>query len=438
MRLVGMVIVASVMAFAHAVSGEELELEYHGAGWVQLGKVEKSFVLDKTNDYNKNWIQNGGGQLGIHGKMDSNWDGAFGLGVLEVHLARGGKEQASQWYPFWVPYVDEARVTYSSPIFNEAKFQFTMGSFHYNYNQDIKNLGLYLMRGYVYPGALVSGFGSVFGASARFEMGGFNNDLILKSETEDKPLYDYSLVDVFSYRIIPGLEIGGGVNLYRVLSNNKHLTTPEKVCPGGPYANGRQCFIPDTLKADTGVVFDANGNPVVDSITGSLAGTKLMVRFHVDPKLLLGFSESQSIWGKEDWVIYGEAAVLGLNDYPVYYDNILRRIPVMVGFNIPNMGFLDQLSLEVEYYASKNSSDNLAASYGSWLPKLIGDESNKARDDWKWSINVAKTVWGQMQISSQVANDHLRLGGTHDTPKGIPVFSTLEDWYWICKIAYFF
>ncbi len=439
MRLGKYLCSAVLLALPLTPSAQDLKLEYHGAGWMQVGKVENSYVIDITNNYNGNLMQNGGGLLSVAATLDKNWSAGFGVGVIEVHLARGSRDQASLWTPFWVPFVSEARVTYSTPVLDSGKFQLNLGSFSYNYNPDVKNLGLFLMRGYVYPGALVSGFGNVFGAQARYEHGGFSNDLILKSETDDKPLYDFSLADVASYRVVPGLELGAGVNFYRLLPNKDRLTNPDAVCPGGSYANASQCFIPDTLKSDTGIVRDASGNPVVDSITGSLAGIKVMGRFHIDPKELFGMTGVGSLkWGKADWVLYGEAAILGLKDYPVYYDNILRRIPVMVGFNFPAFGFLDYLSIETEYYASKNSMDNIAASYGSWLPKLTEDKSNKKRDDWKWSVQTAKSLFDHAQIMAQVANDHLRLGGTHDTPKGIPALSTPEDWYWTCKIAYFF
>jgi hypothetical protein len=245
--------------------------------------------------------------------------------------------------------------------------------------------------------------------------------VIVKSE-ELRPAYDLSLIDIVSYQVTPGLTLGAGVNFYRLIPRNADQTTPDSVCHGG-YG---QCSIRDTTTGEL--------------ITGSLAGTKLMARFSADPKVLFGFTNLGSLTlGKGDLVFYSEAAIIGVKDYPVVYDDILQRIPVMVGFNFPVFNYLDFLSLEVEYYASKNSSDNFHANFGgAWVPRQ-DDDDVYGRDDWKWSVNAAKTLFGHMQLSAQVANDHLRLGGWHDAPNtGKEAMRTPQDWYWTCKLAYFF
>jgi hypothetical protein len=412
---------------------QESAVEFHGAGWFQFGRVERSSGNpSEENYYNKNWMQNAGGQVNSGLKIDEHWDAGLGLGVVQVHLIRGNQGNGN-WYPFYVPYVAEARVTYATSFTDGDKFRLSLGSIPYGYNPDAKNLGVYLLKGYVYPGALVSGFGNVFGAVAGYQKGAFRNDLILNSEMEDRPLYDYSIADVVSYRIVPGFEVGAGVNFYRVLAQNSDLTSPGRDCESdlGPKAvQGQEnpCYI---------IVRDTAGIPT-DTVTGSLAGTKLMARFSIDPKALFGFSGAGSLaFGKNDLLFYGEAAILGTKDYPVIYDDIFRRMPVMVGFNFPAFGLLDYLSVEVEYYASKNSSDNLSAQNGTWIPP-VNPAVNNARDDWKWSAQAAKTLWGSAQLSAQVANDHLRLGGSHDKPSGVEALTTPKDWYWTCKLAYFF
>jgi hypothetical protein len=420
-------------ALASVVSAQDdLKLDYHGAGWVQIGRIEESFVgTDFTNDYNDNWMQSSGSQLSVNAKFGPEWDGALSVGVVGVHLARGAVSEIDRLYPFWVAYVGEARVTWTHPVFESGKFQLSLGAFPYNYSADAKNLGVYLMRGYVYPGTLESGFGNVMGGQARYAQGKFRNDLILKSE-DQKPIYDLSLIDVVNYEVTPGFEVGAGVNFYRLVAQNDDLTNPGLKC-GGVYG---QCFYEDT----TGV--GAGGEP--DTITGSLAGTKLMARFHLDPKVLFGMGTVGSLTlGKQDLVLYGEAALLGIKDYPIYYDDKLRRIPVMLGFNLPVFGALDFLSLEVEYYASKNSSNTVGAAFGgAWVPDFKDDPDvarYAARDDWKWSVNAAKTLFGNAQLSAQVANDHLRPGGSHDVPwVGKEAMRTPKDWYWTCKLAYFF
>lgn len=416
---------------------------FHGAAWMQFGRIENSFATpNSANNYDENWLGNYGGLVASSVKIDENWEGALGFGSILVHLARGSVAEADIWYPFWVGFLTEARFTYTSSGFaEEGGLKLNMGTFGYNYNPDSKNLGVYLLKGYVYPGTLVSGYADFFGVPASrtgvmatYKVGGFTNDLITSIETDEKPLYDVSVADVATLRLGESFEIGAGVNFYRLLAADKRATSPGKDCESaflGPYAGAgpgvkgqdNACFI---------VEKDSAGNPI-DTITGSLAGTKVMTRFRLDPKAWFGGSESM---GKDELVLYGEAAVIGLQNRAILYDDILRRIPVMVGFNFPTFGLLN-LSAEVEYYASKNSSDNLPPQNGSWLPGIVG-QPGTARDDWKWSVNASRVVLGNIFMGLQVANDHLRLGGTHNTATGQEAMRTPQDWYWAFKTAYFF
>ncbi len=421
-------------------AAEDLKLEFHGAGWLQIGRVENSFSLPQNgNDYENNWIGNAGGLMVAKAQIDENWEGSFGLGTIMVHLARGSRGQANKWYPFWVPFVDEAKFTRSSHLFTDTDvLKLNFGSFHYGYNPDVKNLGQYLLHGYVYPGAIQSSLTgplgvllNLSGIQASYSGGFFSNDIMMFMETDEKPLYDISLADVATFRFHPSFEFGLGVNFYRLVPMDKKLTAPGKDCDAnflGPYANRGQenpCFI---------IEKDANG-VVTDTVLGSLAGTKAIARFRVDPKVI--FSSDSGPFGKDDFVFYGEAAVLGTKDYPQLYDNLLRRIPVMFGFNFPGFNFLNA-SVEVEYYANKLSGDNIAARNGSWVSVVDDPRISTKRDDWKWSLNASKVLFGNMIFLTQVANDHLRLGGNHDDDTGVEAMRTPEDWYWTTKLAYFF
>jgi hypothetical protein len=418
-------------AAAGAANVDELKLEYHGAGWVQLGRIENTFsVKGDPNDYDENWLGNVGGVINTSTQIDEHWSGNFGIGTIMVQLPRGSIGQANKWYTFWVPFVSEAKLSYSTEGYaQQSGLQFNFGLQGYNYSPDAKNLGLYLMKGYVYPSTLESGFGNIFGVVAKASYGMFANDLIANLETDEKPLYDMSFADVVTLKLPAGIEIGAGVNFYRALPMDKKATSPGKDCNQnflGPYAIQGQdnpCFI---IEKDTA------GN-VIDTITGSLAGTKLMGRWRIDPKAWVGGSESL---GKDDLVLYGEVALIGVKNYPVLYDKRSRRMPVMVGFNLPGFNFLNW-SVEGEYYAYNLSGDNLGAQNGSWV-SAEDPAVNTKRDNWKWSFNASKVLLGSMALSVQVANDHLRIGGNHDTAVGKEAMRTLEDWYWTSKLAYFF
>jgi hypothetical protein len=187
------------------------------------------------------------------------------------------------------------------------------------------------------------------------------------------------------------------------------------------------CYILDTLPGGAGV----------DTVIGSMSGTKLMARFRLDFRTLLGLSAP---FGKQDFVLYGEAAILGLKDYPKYYDDIWRRAPVMVGLNLPAFGVLDKFCLEVEYYASKNFPDYVKTeTNASWVPRVPPGADN-ARNDWKWSLYASRVLMGHLRVAGQVANDHLVIPAppAASDPDWAEALTTPKDWYWMLKLAYFF
>jgi hypothetical protein len=434
--------VATLAATAANAQDGEAKLDFHGAGWLQSGRVESSWETpDQTNDYKKNWVGQTGALLTTHSTVNEHWEGQLGLGTALVQLPRGARGQAAKWYVFPVSWVDEANIGYKRSWSDDLSFRLTLGSFHYGYNSDIKNFGQYLMQGYVYPGtvemSLTGPLGvnqNLTGLMASFKAGAFKNDLIVNLETEDKPLYDISIGDVVSWKIGSGLEVGAGVNFYRFISADPGSTAPKKDCDEnelGPYAikSGQKnaCYIIDSIGVNP-----VTGATVNDTILVPYSGIKLMGRVRIDPKAWLG----QGNFGKNDLVVYSEFAVIGLKDYPIFYDNILRRIPIMFGFNLPGFNWLD-ISVELQYYASKISGDNLAAQNGSPLP-WIDARLNSKRDDWKYSLNVSKVLAGHVALLGQVANDDLRLGGYHDEAAGKEAMRVPTDWYWTTKIAYFF
>lgn len=427
---------------AAPVSGAA-ETEVHGAGWLQGGRVEASRELpDQTNDYRKNWIGQSGALLSIGTRLDARWDCALGLGTVMTQLARGSRGQAAKWYPFWAAWVDEARVGYTRSRDEALSFHLDMGIFPYGYSPDAKSFGQYLMHGYVYPGNLVMSKTGPLGVDpdltgilARTRWRGLGNDFIVDIETEDKPFYDISIADAIAWKPAQGVEIGAGINLYRAIPADAKATSPGKDCQArdlgistGQTNQPNVCFILDSVGTD------AAGAAVYDTVTGSLSGIKLMGRLRLDPKAWFGLRAGPL--GKNDLVIYAELAVLGTKDYPVYYDDILRRIPVMAGFNLPLFGWFEA-SLEIQYYASKYAGDDLGAQNGVWLPTLDRSIDPK-RDDWKWSLSASKAFRGHIALMGQIANDDLRLGGYHYEPTGKEAMRTPADWYWTAKLGYFF
>ena len=125
----------------------------------------------------------------------------------------------------------------------------TMGSgmFMYKYNPDAVDLGEYLYRSGAYPAyTMTGGYVLVNSAAANLqgfktslEIGGFRADILLTTETNLAPLYDWSLGAIVSYKIADGLvELGAGVNFKRLLQVNPSRTSPHKVENGYFSLNG--------------------------------------------------------------------------------------------------------------------------------------------------------------------------------------------------------
>jgi hypothetical protein len=225
------------------------------------------------------------------------------------------------------------------------------------------------------------------------------------------------------------------VNLYHFLPIEKKLTSPDTVTSSDvPFSfngdpNSRNQIYVDTINHDTTYL--------------SFAGTKVMVHATLDPKAFFDFESL----GAEDLKLYGEIAFIGLNQsnaYNAVYGTITKRMPVMVGFNFPVFKYIDNLSLEVEWYGShvKDDLGRLQATTGNFqspLPVVNNAGLNLDRDNWKWSLHATKTI-RNLQFSFQAANDHTRPGGTWFSPgsEWQAYFVTPKDWYWLAKMGFFF
>ena len=427
------------------------DITFSGMGWVQYGRVVQSTDTLKNN-YNGNSVQSSGAQISLRAKVSEKFEGTAGLGVLENHYLAGAST-GGRVPMIENPYIAEASFTYAFWNKERSRLKLTGGLFPYDYNPDVKNLGLYLLRGPVHPGILLSGFetkavlpiANTLGFRLHHEIGDFQQDVILNSETDLYPFYDISPAYIANYNAAPALRIGAGINFYRYIPIESKLTSPDKFSqdgrdqhPDGGHPYRRSYIYVDPANHDTTFI--------------SFAGIKLMANASFDPKPLFGVSE---IFGQEDGKLYGEVALLGLENDKAYneiYGDYLQRMPVMVGFNIPACRLLDVLSLEVEWYGAQFRDDLWRYQTGrSYYPSPLpvsnsegGDlsvfdlEKNQKRDNWKWSLYGSRTIENHFKISFQLADDHFRPGGVVGGPSQEAILSTPENWYWMTKLAYFF
>jgi hypothetical protein len=323
-----------------------------------------------------------------------------------------------------------------------------VGLFPFKYNPEARNLGEYLFsRTGTYPGFINTTFDWTASrlTGLRFSSELFNfwkNDLILSTEMELYPFYDLTFSWVTDLPLGKILDLGGGISFCRFLPANPGLTTPEYSAnhPGN--------------KAEYNYYLDGG-----DTVYYTFKGIKTMGRATLDPKAILGLVPGEGLlsWGKEDGKIFGEAAILGLANQGPVYNNILQRMPIMFGCNIPTFNLFDVLAFQSEWYGSPypNSDENQIEFVSEGLPlptKGKGYASSKSpytvadttngrpnfytKDNWKWSIYGRRWIGKHIAIVAQAARDHWRattpFSGKRDYEEAL---STPKHWYWALKIV---
>lgn len=429
---------AAVVSAVPAAALELGDLEFRAAGWTQYSYIVNSSDKGDGQDYNGRSLIGNGAQVTFLRTFSDRLEGAVGLGVALGHTVNGSTSRYGGYAPATLnPYIAEANVTYHVTRNGDDGVFVRGGFFPYNYNPDVKNLGLYLLRGPVYPGVLMSGFetkhvlpvANMLGVQIGHRIGGFSQDLIVNSETELAPFYDLSPAYVASYTQGRLFRVGAGVNFYHLIPID------------GKTTRGEAWAVPNSVLQSTDTI--------------AFSGTKLMANAAFDPKALFG----DGIFGREDLKVYAEIALIGLDNdsaHEALYGGLTERMPVMVGINLPvaypAFRILDHLSLEVQWYGSRLRDDLTGYNHTSGVrpsplpvldPDSPGETPRVTRDDWKWSLHGARMFGDHVKWSIQAANDHFRPGiyagdGDNNPPRRQGIMITPKDWYLSTKIAYFF
>jgi hypothetical protein len=461
-----------------ALARGETAFKVHGKAWLDYGRImhaEDTIVNTLSQNilnYNKNSLQSLGAQFTVTADLSDHLEGGFGFGAYRATHAMSNGQAQYLAISLFQNFLTQSRLTWYSGEKEAPHLSVTVGGFPYVYNPDVKNLGLYLLRGPVYPGVLMGGFGdfsadstkgNILGARIHHSAGLFSQDVILNSERDIPPTFDWSLA-YLAHLDLGALRLGAGVNFYRLIPYNSKLETPGK----------------DTslVKGHARLNY-IEIDPAGDTTFFTHQGTKLDATVSLDIKKLVGGMESL---GEDDLKLYGEAAVIGIKNYGQAYGKISERIPVMVGFNFPTWRALNHLTVEVEYYGAKYRNDLALVGYNNvvadwtrqdhpipspkppsnsnygidslgYFKKLNGDsvyvagtamdKDNVTKDNLKWSLFADKIVANHIQFVAQVANDHYRprpvasglissLGGTAEA------FASPKDWYYMVRVGYFF
>ena len=450
---------------------QALTYTIHGKGYTEFGKImHVSDTLPIGGDqYNlsDNWFQTVGAQFTAVAQITNNLEGAFGFGGKKYHDTFGGKN-SNKFASFrFASFITESRMTFHIGEKEAPLFSTTFGNFAFNYNKDVKNLGLYMLRGTVYPGFLESGFehprvdtsiGDFFGALFTSHYGAFENHLLIQNERQYAPRFDWHLGYITKYHYKNIFTLGAGFNYNRILPAYNNITSPKADSINTADERKDQSHPYDVKFFELTTLRDSLGNKLLDTtgkeiqVVGhvySHAGIKLMGMFSFDPKPLLGLSAG------EDLKVYGEIGLIGVKNQGKVYAKRSERIPIVIGFNLPTFGLLDVLSLEVEHYGARYKNDTRKLDYKDpnihlpitqverrpsavpvslrdyWKDQDIKTDSltgevsvvvgqdtiqlpkqsnvnNLTSDDIKWSLYAKKTIHKSIVFSGQIANDHFR------------------------------
>jgi hypothetical protein len=209
------------------------------------------------------------------------------------------------------------------------------GIFGYKYNPDAKNLGEYMFRTWTYPTIVYTGGLEVVnsagvqlsGLDLNTRLGIFSNDLMVTLQTEHAPIFGLSATDLISVKL-GILTLGAGYmfdNFYhpdkKVLEShedgNKWYAVAGAGAPGGTLPAGEKLAFKEYKDLRAGGVLQGGDTLVVDSGYYSFAGQKAMVRASLDFGQLL----PEWLVSPGDLRLYFESILLGVKNYPTYYEN---------------------------------------------------------------------------------------------------------------------
>lgn len=415
---------------------------------------------------------------------------AFDIGLGGVFEYQKREIVSSQWggtqYKNFFIGPSVADIRFGAAAGDGRGFGLQFGMFDYKYNSDASNLGEYLFRSGTYPGYVSSGgFWFVNNSSVQMQAlrVGYGSDALkadffLITETTMPALYDISGAAVVSYKVADGLlELGAGLNY-------KHMipVKPSRVSPktpknayfekGGITYSGKDDLYFQSSEFYKKRAIEDSTNAAAhlaraeqDSIKG--ANVRAWVLAPEDSGITLKYYTQQGliamarasldlkkvfrsdVFGTNDLRLYAEMAILGIQNYPLYYEKITERMPIMAGVNLPCFKVIDLLSVQMEYYNSPhlNSYTDLVGT-NSAVPTHVS-ATDKARsekeynditkhDNLSWSVLAKKNIGGGSFISAQVARDHIRTVSieTWTAPEPTQVLGRPGDWYWMLQFGF--
>lgn len=424
--------IVAALLWLHAVyAGDpDIAVTPSGSVYFQMGQLQQTFDQSLSLP-NKTWDQRCDIRLSLDATVRQHVRlivGAEAAMVTQVQPPKGNQATGTTTtssYAF--PREGQGMYTFGDDPVNYP-LQIAIGYFPFKYDQQAANMGEYLFRTGTYPPFIINDFDDcrarLLGlrvSSALF--GNLQLDGLFTSETYFNPLGDYSLSFLAGYKPGKFLDLGAGVSLSRLLPLDPRETT-------------------------RGIVYSSDGStPVIengDTLRYTFQGTKLMARVSFDPKPFLP-EDIANLLGKQDGKLYGETAILGLKNYGKYND-IMKRWPCMIGFDIPAFKMLDVLSLELEYFGF--NFDQFTFPPGQTPTDGLNADKWASSNMFHWSLFAEKTVVKGLGLKGLIGKDHYRTTGSTSPWAGVdnPTSSygsgelliAQNDWHYSLRVMYSF
>ena len=434
--IIGSALCAFGTAPGHAEGKPKVELKpIRGGVNYEYGVIKEGYDELRVTRYHDVTVNKTGAWFVQEATVNERLTIAFGFGGLFFYRFPEQSGNPDFNVKYWAGGLSQANGTYSWGDPENNPIKLTGGLFPFKYNPDSRDLGEYLFRSYAYPGTLFTGVwdyvdnsrASLFGLNLSVPLldNKIRNNLILNREENVFPLHDWSLSYLVGYAPENrAVDLGLGVMAERLLSQRPSKTTPERADANGyvTTAAGTHHLVGSEVDSTPG-----------DTNFYSFKSIKAVARASFNPQAFF----PNSVLGPEDLKIYGEVAVLGFKDYPVLYDNIADRMPMMFGINLPTFGLLDVFSVEVERWTNPYyNSTSIVRRQEIPKPFLIdgrSPDSTWTQDDIKWAVFAKKTVIPGLTGVLQVANDHLRPIASDFNPSWTEVSTTAAHWYWMFR-----
>ncbi len=355
------------------------------------------------------------------------------------------------------------------------------------------------------------------GLKASYKHEGFSADLLLTTETSLPPLFDFSLGAVAKYSLFGGvLELGAGFLSKSLIPVDPDRTQPKHDDYAYFNYNGKYYLTSASYYRTYRIYYDDRLFAAAEEIEGSLPGfdvdtvgatlsqelTLALTQNGVDPNRFASDLAQRNKWdselttvldvkdsliannmveyytfagtsimgmasldiqkwlpisflGEQDLKMYFEVNLLGIENYPVLFENRMDRVPLVFGINLPTFKILDLLSFEYEIWNNPhlNNSYNIGKTnrVAPYLPTegpldgsdaLTKNDFNDAtqRDNIKWAIMAEKKIGNNIHIRAQAGRTHLQLTGTafFFGPQYLTqeVTTLPDDWYWMCQLEW--